>query len=122
MARDHRRADPDRLIVAALTGTAQHRAGWAELTEEETAEAVAELRELAAGRGDLLAEVAGILLGFSEDALDEPQAKAAAELCRLAGADEIRIPEWIEEGRKRAANAALPPFSTPRRRKSPRPS
>lgn len=34
-----------------------------------------------------------------------------AELCRLAGADEDAIPRWIEEGRRRAASAALPPFS-----------
>jgi hypothetical protein len=33
---------------------------------------VAELRELAAGRADLLAEVAGIMEGASEGEMDEP--------------------------------------------------
>ena len=34
-----------------------------------------------------------------------------AGLCRLAGADEALIAGWIEEGRRRAASAGLPPFS-----------
>jgi hypothetical protein len=38
-----------------------------------------------------------------------------AELCRLAGADESLIPQWVEEGRHRAEAALLPPFSRPRR-------
>jgi hypothetical protein len=103
--------DPDRLIVAGLTGAAQRHARWRELSESETAEAIAELQEIAGGRGDLLAEVAGILLGAREGALDEAKARTAARLCRQAGADEALIPRWIEEGRRRAANAALPPFS-----------
>ena len=32
-------------------------------------------------------------------------------LCRKAGADPEAIPAWIEEGRRRAANARQPPFS-----------
>lgn len=108
---DRRGPDPDRLIVAGLTGAAQRHARWRELSESETAEAVTELQEIANGRGDLLAEVAGILLGAHEGALNEARAKAAARLCCQAGADEALIPRWIEEGRRRAANAALPPFS-----------
>jgi hypothetical protein len=38
-----------------------------------------------------------------------------AELCRLAGADEALIPGWIEEGKRRAEAAQLPPFSQPGR-------
>ena len=80
-----------------------------------------ELRELAAGRADLLAEVAGIFEGTSEGELDEPLARQAAQLCRDAGADPDVIPAWIEEGRRRRASAALPPFSAPgRRRPGPR--
>ena len=71
---------------------------------------MAELRELAAGRADLLAEVAGRAEGFSEGALDEPLARNAARLCRLAGADLDAIPAWIAEGRRRAA-ARRPPTS-----------
>jgi hypothetical protein len=49
--------------------------------------AVAALRELAAGRADLLAEVAGLMGGFSEGEPDEPRTRRAAMLCREAGAD-----------------------------------
>ena len=101
----------DRIRVAWLTGTAKHRARWRELTADERAAAVAELRELAAGRADLLAEVAGILEGASEGELDEPLARAAAQLCRDAGADLEAVPGWIEEGRRRRAAARMPPPS-----------
>jgi hypothetical protein len=70
---------------------------------------VTELRELAGGRADLLAEVAGILEGTSEGELDEPIARQAARLCRLAGADESLIPAWAAEGRRRAEAARKPP-------------
>jgi hypothetical protein len=38
-----------------------------------------------------------------------------AELCRMAGADEALILQWIQEGRRRAGAAQLPPFSRPGR-------
>jgi hypothetical protein len=65
-------ADPDRLLVAEITGEARHRARWRPLTDEEEAAALAELRALAGGRADLLAEVAGIFEGTSEGEPDEP--------------------------------------------------
>ena len=95
--------------VAELTGEARRHAKWPPLTEEEEATAMTELRALAGGRADLLAEVAGIFEGTSEGELDEPFARCAARLCRLAGADESLIPQWAEEGRRRAANARKPP-------------
>ena len=49
--------------------------------------AVTGLRELAAGRAGLLAQVAGIFEGASAGRHDEPLARQAAALCRLAGAD-----------------------------------
>jgi hypothetical protein len=101
----------DRILVAQLTGEARRHAQWRPLTAEEGAAALAELRALAAGRADLLAEVAGILEGTSEGELDEPLARSAARLCREAGADLEAIPAWIEEGRRRSANARRPPFS-----------
>jgi hypothetical protein len=104
-------ADPDRLLVREITGEARHRARWRPLTEEEEAAALAELRALAGGRADLLAQVAGIFEGTSEGEPDEPLARSAARLCRMAGADTDAIPGWIEEGRRRAANARRPPFS-----------
>ena len=72
---------------------------------------MAALRELAAGRADLLAQVAGIFEGTSEGELDEPLARSAARLCRLAGADPEAIPAWAAEGRRRRVNAGRRPFS-----------
>jgi hypothetical protein len=116
MGRDRYGPDPDRLIVAELTGAARRHAQWRELTEAETGAAVAELQEIAGGRADLLAEVAGILIGASDGKPDEPRSKGAAELCRLAGADEDLIPQWTGEGRRRVATARLMPHSgRPRR-------
>jgi hypothetical protein len=103
--------DPDRILVAQLTGTAGRHARWRELTGAEEAAAVAELRELAAGRGDLLAEVAGVLEGASEGEPGEPLKRQAAQLCRKAGADPQAIPAWIQAGRARRAAASRPPFS-----------
>jgi hypothetical protein len=61
------------------------------------------------------AHVAGLLEGFAEGQPDEPLKRQAAQLCRDAGADEALIPQWIEEGRRRRANALRPPFGAPRR-------
>ena len=105
------RPQADRILVAQLTGEARHRARWRELTGDEEAAAAAGLRELAGGRADLLAEVAGIFEGASEGEMDEPLCRQAAGLCRKAGADPEAIPAWIEEGRRRKAAARRPPFS-----------
>ena len=105
------RPEADRILVAQLTGEARHHARWRPLTGDEESAALAELRALAGGRADLLAEVVGIFEGTSEGELDEPLARSAARLCRQAGADPEAIPAWIEEGRRRSANARQPPFS-----------
>jgi hypothetical protein len=101
----------DRLLVAQLTGTARHHARWRNLTGDEQTTAVTALRELARGRADLLAEVAGLLEGFHAGELDEPRARQAAHLCRLAGADPDAIPGWVEEGQRRRDAARMPPHS-----------
>lgn len=106
-----KRPQADRIVIAQLTGTAQHHAKWRKLTEAEHAVAVADLRELAAGRADLLAEVAGILEGFAEGEPHEPYERQAAQLCRDAGADPDQVPAWTDIGRQRAAGARQPPFS-----------
>ena len=84
---------------------------WRELAQHEQDAAVNELREVADGRADLLAQVAGVFEGTSEGELDEPLARQAAQLCRLAGADETLIPHWIDEGRRRAGVARVRPHS-----------
>jgi len=101
MGRDRHGPDSDRLIVTELSDAARRHAQWRELTEAETAAAVAELTEIAGGRADLLAKAAGVMLGASEGRLDEPLSKAAAELCIAAGAGPEAIPAWIAEGRRR---------------------
>ena len=106
-----KRPEAVRILVDQLTGEARHRARWRNLIGSEEAAAVAELRTLAGGRTDLLAEVAGIFEGASEGRHDEPLARFAAGLCRKAGADVDAIPAWVEEGRSRAARTGLPPFS-----------
>jgi hypothetical protein len=113
MPRDYPGPATDRLIVARLSGIAQRHARWGGLTEAERAAGAAELRDLAGDRADLLAEVAGLVIGTAESKGHEykAQGQAVAELCRLGGADEDAILRWIEEGRRRATSAALPPFS-----------
>ncbi len=106
-----KRPQADRLLVAEIYGEARRRAQWRELGSDEEAAAVAALGELAAGRADLLAEVAGVLEGAREGEPDEPLARQAAGLCRKAGADPEAIPGWIEEGMRRRAAADQPPFS-----------
>lgn len=105
----------DQVRVAELTGAARHHARGRELIPDERDAAVAALRELAAGRADLLAQVAGLFEGLAAGQPDEPLMRQAAELCRDAGADPELIPGWIEEGRRRRVNAVRPSFGAPRR-------
>ena len=69
---------------------------------------MAEVQELAGGRADLPAEVAGIFEGASEGEPDAPLARLAAQLRRKARGDPEAIPVWIEEGRR-----LLPPGQSP---------
>jgi hypothetical protein len=103
--------------VARLSGIARRHARWGRLTEDQAAAAVAELAEVADGRADLLAEVAGLALGPAEGRGPEYAARgqAVARLCRAAGAGEDLIPQWIEEGRRRAEGRRPPQFSQPER-------
>jgi hypothetical protein len=96
-----RKPDPDGITTAPLAGTAGRYVSRKPLDVEA---AVAELREIANGRGDLLAERAGITLGFYAcDNRDEWARKAVvAALPIAAGADLTRLTEWIEEGQQRA--------------------
>ena len=98
-------------MVAQIAAVAGRHARWRRLTEAEEARAVAELAEVASGRADLLAEYAGVALGFHEHGLDEARHRRAAGLCVKAGADPGLIPGWVVEGRRRAAVAAHVPFS-----------
>jgi hypothetical protein len=94
------RTEKDRTLLAQITGLA-HRYATAAPAGRSRAEVVTELTELAAGRSDLLAEVAGMSVGSHEGDPDEARYLAAAQLCLEAGADQGAIPRWIAEGRSR---------------------
>ena len=108
--------DLDQLTVARLTGAAWRHASGREPTGAQTAAAVRELREMAGGRGDLLAEVAGLLIGYYRRTAQELKARAAASYCIAAGAGLELIPRWIETGSSRAAAARLIPPAVPEAR------
>jgi hypothetical protein len=80
---------------------------------EHQDQAVAELRELAGGRADLLSQHAGLALGRAEgsEQAQTPGHLAEAELCKLSGARQDLIEPWIETGRERAQQARQRPYT-----------
>lgn len=105
--------EADQQTVARLTGAAGRHAPWREPTVVETAAAVEELREIAGDRGDLLAEVAGLFIGFYRETNQERKAEAAARYCIAAGANPDLIPQWIEVGQRRAGSVRQNPPGVP---------
>jgi hypothetical protein len=97
---------PDPLFVAQPTGHAPGPVRNWQLTAEEAATAVAELKHAAAGWATLLAECAGLVLGYGENQVDATRYRQIAELCIAAGVDETLIEAWIEVGRQRATTTA----------------
>jgi len=106
----------DQLTVARLTGAAWRHAPRREPSGAETTAAVQEMREIAGGRGDLLAEVAGLLIGYYRGTAEELRARAAAYYCITAGAGLELIAQWVEVGCSRAAAARLIPPAVPEAR------
>lgn len=96
----------DQILSAWLTAAARRNAWDRTVTTEQ---AVAEIRELAGRRADLLAQCADLALGCGEGQLDADVYARMAELCVLAGADDSLIAEWIAVGRGRAEQAAQTP-------------
>jgi hypothetical protein len=94
--------------IAAITR--RHARGRA-LTGVEEAAALAELAEGAHGRVDLLAQEAGLAIGFHGQDVDAQMYLQIAQLCIRAGADIALISRWIEEGRRRAAAVKQAPFT-----------
>ena len=90
-------SEPDRLILAEIAGAARRHTVRHALSEDQRAAAVAELREIAGDRPDLLARHAGVAIGIAQvcDPILRPQYELAAGLCREAGADESLIEPWI---------------------------
>jgi hypothetical protein len=106
-------AELDRLTVARLVAAARRDAPGLRPAGAEPGGAERELREIAGDRTDLLAETAGLLLGYYRGTAEEPRARAAAHYCVAAGADPGLIPRWIEVGRRRAAAARQPARAGP---------
>jgi len=91
----------DKALLAEITGVAR-RLARGQLSGAEQQEAAAALSQVAQGRADLLAESAGLAIGAHEGGPDEARYLQAAQLCIDAGADLGLIPQWVEEGRRRA--------------------
>jgi hypothetical protein len=105
------RTAADRIRLAWMSGIARRHCARGVIDDLDAA--LAELRETAEGRADLLAEHAGVSLGIAEAGIDimAPIYRAEAKLCIAAGADESAISAWIEVGRKRAESARAVPFT-----------
>ena len=98
---------PDHLLVTPIIApTTPSTPGW-RLTAEEEATAVTELKQAAAGWAALLAECAGLALGYGEHQPGAARYRNIAELCVAAGVDQALVEAWIEVGRQRASAAAV---------------
>lgn len=102
MVQDHYRTGSSRRLSARLSGIALRHARFGGLTAAEKASGAAELKEVAGDRGDLLAEVAGLMLGTTESKGPEYEARsqAVAELCRMG---------WCRRGCDPAVDPGRPP-------------
>src|SRR5260221_13751219 len=100
------RTDPLTLARIAAVTSRYTRTGT--LTDAQRDQAVRELAELAAGRTDLLAQHAGIALGFQDfrQGFEAAQYRLAAEMCIAAGADVSQLERWRQAGHERAAQAS----------------
>ena len=97
----------DKALLAEINGVAR-RLARGQLSGAEQQEAAAALSQVAQGRADLLAKSAGLAIGTSEGGRDEARHLQAAQLCIDAGADLSLIPQWVEEGRRRAGGSPTP--------------
>jgi hypothetical protein len=101
----HLAPGPDGLVTASLHAIASRHGsliGSGRGTDRRAA--VTEVRDRAAGRTDLLAEVAGIVWGSGSVNRSTQwwRAEPAAVLLLEAGADPDLVPRWFEIGQQRA--------------------
>jgi hypothetical protein len=97
---------PDRLRVTQTAGPATSSASSGRLTADQDAPAAAEPKQAPPGWADLLAECAGLALGYGEHQADAARYRQIADLCIAAGVDQTLIDAWVEVGRQRATTAA----------------
>jgi len=91
--------DPDQILAAKLSGRAQRLAS----AGGSIADAVADLEAMAHGRRDLLAQEAGLMVGWWSAKAGTADYLVAAGLLVMAGADHDQLAQWIELGRRRAS-------------------
>jgi hypothetical protein len=96
---------PDQILSARIAAVCRRYCGRGRIERQD--QAVAELRELAGDRADLLGQHAGVCVGWLQVATpaEGPCFRAEAELCKAAGGDETQILASIEVGRGRAQQA-----------------
>ncbi len=107
------RTEADRLTLAVLSGVVGRRVQYRELTVQEKADAIAEIRTVTT-RPDLLAEEAGLLLGVgpSRAPLEVDRHERMAELLIEAfDLDLAEVEKWAAVGRKRAEDAQAIPYT-----------
>jgi hypothetical protein len=97
---------PDRLLITPATGPAPPPAPGGRLIAGEEATVATELKQAAPRWAALLAECAGLALGYGEHQVDAARYRQIAELCIAAGVDQTLMEAWIEVGRQRASTAA----------------
>jgi hypothetical protein len=97
---------PDRLLVTQTAGSATLPGPSGRLAADREAATTAELSQAPAGWAALLAECAGLVLGYGEHQSDAARYRQIADLCVGAGVDKTLIEAWIEVGRQRATSAA----------------
>jgi hypothetical protein len=92
----------DQILTARIAAVCRRHCARGKVDDLD--KAVAELQALAGGRPDLLAEHAGVCLGWAQvvTSAEARCFRSEAELCGVAGADESQIPAWVEVGRSRA--------------------
>lgn len=92
---------PDRYLEVALSGLARRHA----MEGTTDPEAIAELRLLAQGRSDLLAEAAGMAIGgyLAAPGMNDPRTLRAGWLLVAAGADPTLVTGHVDATRARAS-------------------
>jgi hypothetical protein len=101
----------DQLLSARIAGVCSHHGASGQIDDLDAA--ATELREVAGDRPDLLAEHAGVCLGWAEAVAPilASRFRAEADPCIAAGADPEKIRQWIPAGRERAEAAQQAPHT-----------
>jgi hypothetical protein len=95
-----RRPSPERLAVARVTGIVRRHSGTEPINVHAALE---EIRAVPAVSPEVLAEAAGIALGYYHDAQDWSSRIIEGGLLIAAGADLSQLRHWINVGRNRRA-------------------